>query len=103
MAGYWRAPDLTRARFRDGLLYTGDQCRLDEDGHLYFAGRTDDIYKQQGFRVSAIEVEAAALDIPRVELAAVLPPNGDGGARLLVTGEITRTELARELAARLEE
>jgi amino acid adenylation domain-containing protein len=103
MAGYWRAPELTAARFRDGLLYTGDQCRLDADGHLYFAGRTDDIYKQQGFRVSAVEVEAAAMDVPQVELAAVLPPNGDEPARLLVTGRITEAELARELAARLED
>jgi len=103
MAGYWRAPELTAARFRDGLLYTGDQCRLNADGHLYFAGRTDDIYKQQGFRVSAIEVEAAAMDVPQVELAAVLPPSGDEGARLLVTGQVTEAELARELAARLED
>jgi amino acid adenylation domain-containing protein len=103
MAGYWRAPELTAARFRDGLLHTGDQCRLDADGHLYFAGRTDDIYKQQGFRVSAIEVEAAATDVPQVELAAVLPPDGEDGAHLLVTGAITEAELARELAARLED
>jgi len=103
MAGYWRAPELTAARFRDGLLYTGDHCRLDAGGHLYFAGRTDDIYKQQGFRVSAVEVEAAAMDVPEVELAAVLPPSGDDGARLLVTGAITEAELAGELAARLEE
>jgi acyl-CoA synthetase (AMP-forming)/AMP-acid ligase II len=103
MAGYWRARELTQARFRDGLLHTGDQCRLDADGHLYFAGRTDDIYKQQGFRVSAVEVEAAAMDIPEVELAAVLPPSGDDGARLLVTGAITAAQLAGELTARLEE
>jgi acyl-CoA synthetase (AMP-forming)/AMP-acid ligase II len=103
MAGYWRAPDLTAARFREGLLYTGDQCRIDADGHLYFAGRTDDIYKQQGFRVSAIEVEAAAMDVPQVELAAVLPPTGEEGAHLLVTGAVTEAELARELAARLED
>jgi amino acid adenylation domain-containing protein len=103
MAGYWRAPELTAARFRDDRLYTGDQCRLDADGHLYFAGRTDDIYKQQGFRVSAIEVEAAAMDVPQVELAAVLPPSGEDGAHLLVTGAVTEAEVARELAARLED
>jgi acyl-CoA synthetase (AMP-forming)/AMP-acid ligase II len=103
MAGYWRAPELTAARFRDGLLYTGDQCRLDADGHIYFAGRTDDIYKQQGFRVSAVEIEATAADVPEVELAAVLPPSGDDPARLLVTGRVTEAALARELAARLED
>jgi acyl-CoA synthetase (AMP-forming)/AMP-acid ligase II len=108
MAGYWRAPELTAARFRpDGaggtLLYTGDYCRLDADGYLYVLGRADDIYKQHGFRVSALEVEAAAMDIPQVELAAVLPPTGDEGARLLVIGAITRTYLVKELANRLEE
>jgi amino acid adenylation domain-containing protein len=103
MAGYWRAPELADARFRGTLLCTGDQCRIDADGHLYFVGRTDDIYKQHGFRVSAVEVEAAAMDIPEVELAAVLPPSGEEGARLLVTGAITTAQLARELATRLEE
>jgi len=53
--------------------------------------------------VSAVEVEAAAMDVPEVELAAVLLPSGDDGARLLVTGAITEAELAGELAARLEE
>src|SRR5205823_4066993 len=53
MAGYWRAPELTAARFRtDGnggrLLYTGDLGRVDAQGHLYFLGRSDDQYKQNG-------------------------------------------------------
>ena len=43
------------------------------------------------------------MDIPEVELAAVLPPSGDDGARLLVTGAITAAQLATELTARLEE
>lgn len=108
MAGYWNAPELTAARFRrDSLgqpvLHTGDRCRLDADGYLYFAGRGDDIYKQRGIRVSATEVEAAALEIPGVELAAALPPNGSFGSRLTVTGDLTPHELLTELRARLGE
>ncbi|HEY2577780.1 MAG TPA: AMP-binding protein [Streptosporangiaceae bacterium] len=107
MSGYWRAPDLTSARFRrDDLggvaLYTGDLCRLDTEGYLYFAGRRDELYKQRGFRISAVEVEAAAMDIPGVELAAVLPPAGDRGAILVAGGEITVAELHEQLAQRLE-
>ncbi|WNV85129.1 class I adenylate-forming enzyme family protein [Umezawaea sp. Da 62-37] len=109
MAGYWRAPELTAKRFRrdefgQPVLFTGDRCRFDADGHLHFIGRTDDIYKQRGFRVSSLEVEAAALDVPGVELAAVLPPGEQCPvARLAVTGDIPERDLVDELGARLEE
>lgn len=107
MAGYWRAPELTTMRFRpDALgqpvLHTGDLCRIDEDGYLYFVGRYDDIYKQRGFRVSATEIEAAAMDIPGVEIAAALPPSDQHGSRLLVTGDLTERHLVSELRVRLE-
>lgn len=107
MCGYWRAPRLTRQRFRrdrfgQPLLYTGDSCRLDAAGNIYFVGREDDLYKQGGYRVSATEVEAAAADVPGVLLAAVLPPAGGSAARLYVTGALTRQELVDGLAARLE-
>lgn len=108
MAGYWRAPELTARRFRrdefgQPVLHTGDLCRLDTEGNLYFVGRTDDIYKQRGFRVSSLEVEAAALDVPGVELAAVLPPREHDAARLAVTGEVSVETLLRELGNRLED
>jgi acyl-CoA synthetase (AMP-forming)/AMP-acid ligase II len=108
MAGYWHAPELTAGRFRvdefgHPLLHTGDRCWLDEQGRLYFAGRDDDIFKQRGFRVSAIEIEAAALDVPGVELAAVLKPEHNSPTRLVVTGSTSAETLAKELAARLEE
>jgi amino acid adenylation domain-containing protein len=107
MAGYWRAPELTAARFRtdesgERLLYTGDLCRIDANGYLYFAGRTDDLYKQRGFRVSAAEVEAAALDILGVERAALLVPGAERPAVLLVSGAVTAAGVLAELALRIE-
>ncbi|HEX6870117.1 MAG TPA: AMP-binding protein, partial [Micromonosporaceae bacterium] len=107
MCGYWQAPELTAARFRrdplgQPLLYTGDQCWLDDDGYLYFAGRGDDVFKQHGYRVSTTEIEAAALDIDGVELAAALAPQGEHGSRLAVCGPIRHADLVRELRRRLE-
>ena len=107
-AGYWRAPELTSRRFRrspetgEVLLHTGDYGHLDWDGYLYFQGRRDDLYKSQGVRVSAVEVEAAALDVPGVRQASVLPPQDGQGAVLFVVGERTAGEVLRELALRLE-
>jgi acyl-CoA synthetase (AMP-forming)/AMP-acid ligase II len=107
MSGYWRAPELTAAKFRqdqfgERVLHTGDMCRIDEDGHLFFVGRRDDLYKQRGIRISAIEVEAAAADIPGVGSAAVLPPDSSRGAVLVVTGDIAAETVMEELALRLE-
>ncbi len=108
MAGYWNAPELTAGRFRRDYLgrtslYTGDRCRMDADGYLYFVGRDDEQYKQNGFRVSTSEVEGAAADISGVELAVVLVPDETHGARLAVTGSITAEHLAKELRTRLED
>lgn len=107
MAGYWRAPELSAARFRrdefgERLLFTGDQCRIDEDGYLYFVGRGDDIYKQHGYRVSAIEVEAAAAGVPGVLDAALLTPRPERGAVLLVSGNIAPADVLAGLRGRLE-
>ncbi|WP_240926059.1 class I adenylate-forming enzyme family protein [Streptomyces sp. JB150] len=109
MAGYWRRPELTATRFprRDGLfpeLRTGDYGWTDEDGRLYFAGRRDDIYKQDGFRVSAIEVEAAARRLPDVDTAAVLPPDATRPeAVLVVTGTADPATVLPRLREHLED
>jgi acyl-CoA synthetase (AMP-forming)/AMP-acid ligase II/diaminopimelate decarboxylase len=107
MSGYWRAPDGTRQTFRiraDGqaALHTGDYGRLDSAGYLYFEGRRDSIFKRNGTRTSAREIELAALDIPGVERAVVLPPDPSRDAVLVVVGTRTSQEVLRELGTRLE-
>ncbi|GGP78671.1 class I adenylate-forming enzyme family protein [Saccharothrix coeruleofusca] len=109
MAGYWRRPELSAQRFPlvDGLfpeLRSGDYGWLDEDGHLHFLGRRDDVYKQQGFRVSAVEVEAAARGLDGVDAAAVLPPAPERDhAVLVVAATVEPGQVLRLLAARLED
>jgi amino acid adenylation domain-containing protein len=78
MKGYWDKPDATAKKLRPGplpgehVLYTGDLCRLDDEGYLYFVGRMDDIIKSRGEKVAPKEVEAAIVDIPGVREAAVI-------------------------------
>lgn len=66
--GYLGRPDLTARSFRPdphatgGRLYlTGDQVVRDEDGVLYFLGRTDEQVKIRGHRVELGEIEMCAL------------------------------------------
>lgn len=63
--GYWRRPELTRARFRpdptdrDGrMYYTGDLGRLLPDGSIEFMGRKDQQLKIRGHRVECGEIES---------------------------------------------
>jgi amino acid adenylation domain-containing protein len=109
MNGYWRAPELTAQRFRPDpdtgvvTLHTGDYGRLDAEGHLYFEGRRDDMFKRRGLRVSALEIEAAACDIDGVASAAVLPPAEGRDAALFVVTALAAEDVIRRLGERIEE
>ena len=78
MKGYWEKPEATAKKLRPGplpgeqVLYTGDLCRLDDEGYLYFVGRMDDIIKSRGEKVAPKEVEAAIVNIAGVREAAVI-------------------------------
>ncbi|WP_327066359.1 AMP-binding protein [Kitasatospora sp. NBC_01250] len=108
MPGYWRAPELTAKAFRTDpvtgqrRLHTGDFGSVDEDGFLYYEGRRDDMFKRKGVRMSTIEIEAAATDIPGVQAAAVLPPTEGRDLAICVVGELAPHTVLRELSLRLE-
>jgi acyl-coenzyme A synthetase/AMP-(fatty) acid ligase len=107
MDGYWRAPELTSRVFRhqpDGTvaLHTGDVGHLDRDGHLYFHGRNDQIFKRRGVRTSVQEIEAAALDVPGVREAALLPPAAGREAELILATDLTAAESLVMLRERLD-
>jgi acyl-CoA synthetase (AMP-forming)/AMP-acid ligase II len=78
MVGYWNNPERTGEMLRPGrhpgdrVLCTHDWFKMDADGHLYFLGRSDDIIKSRGEKVSPIEVENVLYGIPGVQDAAVL-------------------------------
>ncbi len=78
MVGYWNQPEKTAEMLRPGchaadrVLCTHDLFRMDEEGYLYFVGRSDDIIKSRGEKVSPVEVENVLHGIPGVRDAAVV-------------------------------
>lgn len=78
MLGYWNRPDLSETMLRPGrlpgerVLCTQDQFRMDSDGFLYFVGRSDEIIKTRGEKVSPVEVENAMLSIAGIREVAVV-------------------------------
>ena len=84
--GYLNHPEATRATLDDaGWFYTGDVGTLSHDGYLRIVGRkTLDLIKTGGFKVGAGEVEAALLEQPEVDEAAVIGlPDEDLGERIV--------------------
>ena len=78
MQGYWNDPDGSAVRLRPGrwpwehALGTNDLFRFDEDGHLHFVGRRDDVIKSRGEKVAPREVEEVLCAAPGVREAAVV-------------------------------
>jgi acetyl-CoA synthetase len=90
--------------FKD-LYFTGDGCRVDEEGDYWLMGRIDDVVNVSGHRIGTAEVESALVSHPKVAEAAVTPmPHEIKGQGLyafvtLVDGVKESDELKKELAA----
>ena len=55
-----------------GMLFTGDECRRDEDGYYWITGRVDDVINVSGHRMGTAELESALVAHPAVAEAAVV-------------------------------
>ena len=89
------------------IYFTGDGCRIDEDGDYWLMGRIDDVVNVSGHRIGTAEVESALVSHPKVAEAAVAPMPHDikgQGLYAYVTlkdgvepGEELKKELARHV------
>ncbi len=72
MKGYWKDPESTASVLRKGFYFTGDLGYRDEEGFIFITGRSKDILKIKGFRVSAKEIEEKILELNEVHETAVI-------------------------------
>jgi acetyl-CoA synthetase len=70
--GYWGKPEATAEKFAGEFLLTGDLGRQDEDGYLWFLGRSDDVITSGGYRIGPGEIEDCLMKHQAVALAAVV-------------------------------
>lgn len=59
--GYFKDEEATKRTLKNGWLYTGDLVKEDEDGNLWFMGRSKDMIKSGGENVFASEVEQSIM------------------------------------------
>jgi acetyl-CoA synthetase len=79
MAAAWGKKNLTKidsdldiGYVKNGLYYTGDRAKRDEDERYWYIGRADDVIKTSGERVGPFEVESALLEHPAVAESGVI-------------------------------
>lgn len=82
---YWQKPEATCESFADGWFRTGDTAVV-ENGSYRILGRTSvDIIKSGGYKLSALEIEAALLEHPAIaECAVVGVPDNTWGEAVAV-------------------
>jgi acetyl-CoA synthetase len=83
--GYWKNEDATRAKYTgdppNAWCRTGDMAVMDEQGYLWYQGRSDDMFKAAGYRIGPSEIENCLVKHPAVANAAVVPkPDAERGA-----------------------
>jgi acetyl-CoA synthetase len=71
----WRDPDRYQQQYFsqiDGVYFTGDGARRDEDGYFWIMGRVDDVINVSGHRLGTMEIESALVSHTMVAEAAVV-------------------------------
>lgn len=115
MRGYWKQPELSAKMLKPGpwpgefVLCSQDWFKIDADGDLYFIGRSDDIIKTRGEKVSPVEVENALYAIQGIREAAVIgepdPVLGESihaFVTLTAPGALTERDILKQCLSKLE-
>lgn len=70
--GYHNKPEETANTLRDGWIYTGDVCVMDEDGYFYVVDRLKDMVIVSGYKVFTRQIDDILIEHPDVDTAATI-------------------------------
>ena len=86
--GYFRLPDETREKIRNGWVHTGDHAYKDDDGYFTIVGREKELIISGGYNIYPKEIEEVIHAHGAVSEAAVI------GVKDPVKGEVPKAFIA---------
>ena len=101
--GYYKKPEETAKTLKDGWIYTGDICQMDEDGYFYVVDRLKDMLIVSGFNVFTRQVDEVLMEHPDIDIAATigLPDPNRPGSEIVASAIVLKP--GREKSAELRE
>jgi acetyl-CoA synthetase len=70
---YFKNSEATAKKFSGDWCRTGDLATQDDEGYLWYQGRSDDMFKAAGYRIGPSEIENCLVRHPAVANAAIVP------------------------------
>jgi long-chain acyl-CoA synthetase len=100
--GYHNKPEETANTLRDGWIYTGDVCTMDEDGYFYVVDRLKDMVNVSGFKVFTRTVDDTLMEHPDIDMAATigLPDPNKPGSEIVATAIVLKPGIEKSEAER---
>ena len=100
--GYHNKPEETANTLKDGWIYTGDVCRMDEDGYFYVVDRVKDMVIVSGYKVFTRTVDDILMEHPDVDMAATigLPDPNRPGSEIVATAVVLNPEVEKSDATK---
>jgi malonyl-CoA/methylmalonyl-CoA synthetase len=96
---YWNRPEASAESFDDGWFRTGDMA-IRERGYYRIMGRLSvDIIKSGGYKLSALEIEAALLEHPQIRECAVIGLPDDTWGEAVTAVVVLKNATSLELPA----
>ena len=100
--GYHNKPEETAATLKDGWIYTGDVCKMDEDGYFSVVDRVKDMVIVSGFKVFTRTVDDVLMEHPDIDMAAAigLPDPDRPGSEIVATAVVLKPGVEKCAATR---
>jgi acyl-CoA synthetase (AMP-forming)/AMP-acid ligase II len=101
--GYHNKPEETADTLKDGWIYTGDICRMDQDGYFYVEDRLKDMVIVSGYKVFTRTVDDVLMEHTDIDIAATIglpDPNRPGSeivaSAILLKPGVEKTDEIKE-------
>jgi acyl-CoA synthetase (AMP-forming)/AMP-acid ligase II len=95
--GYHSKPEETAITLKNGWIYTGDVCKMDNDGYFSVVDRVKDMVIVSGYKVFTRTVDDVLMEHPDIDMAAAigLPDPARPGSEIVATAIVLKPDVEK--------